>query len=82
MAAPAKTSFHREKVLLEVKTEDAFSYLPAMSRKNKFVPWMSVVNPVVQHPAISGQIGEPLQCSGFSDLSLLSEKAPPNRCNH
>ena len=31
-----------EKVLLEVKTVDVFSYRLAMSWKNRFAPWMSM----------------------------------------
>ena len=37
----AKTSFHWEKVLLEVKMVDVFSYRLAMSWKNGFAPWIS-----------------------------------------
>ena len=42
MVTSAKTSFHWEKVLLEVKTVDVFSYRLAMSWKNRFAPWMSM----------------------------------------
>ena len=42
MVTSAKTSFHWEKVLLEVKTVDVFSYRLAISWKNRFAPWMSM----------------------------------------
>ncbi len=41
MVTSAKNSFHWEKVLLEVKTVEVFSYRLAISWKNRFAPWMS-----------------------------------------
>ncbi len=42
MVTSAKTSFHWEKVLLEVKTADVFSYCLAISWKKRLAPWMSI----------------------------------------